>query len=269
MAAEDWKTWARQGYDAFHQGHYPDAINPFQTAAELSPDEFLPRFYLGMSWYRQYIGGAESPENLEVARNANAVLKQALQMNPNNPILLEALAVLSYSECRGSQSNDPQRFDEAISWYHKWISADPLSQEAYYTLGEIAWVKWAWTHSEARMTMLLAHEDGPIKDTRVELQAHRADIEEGIANIEKALEIDPEYAAAMGHMNLLLRQRADLSDRDEEYRRDVQAAEKMGKGGGRRPSAQYGSIDARWLRQDRGLPRTAPRARAELPGGRT
>jgi len=88
MAAEDWKIWARQGYDAFRRGNYPDAINAFQTAAELSPDEFLPRFYLGMSWYAQYIPGAQSLENLEVARNAKAALKQALQMNPNNLILL-------------------------------------------------------------------------------------------------------------------------------------------------------------------------------------
>jgi TonB family protein len=231
MAAEDWKIWARQGYDAFRRGNYPDAINAFQTAAELSPDEFLPRFYLGMSWYAQYIPGAQSLENLEVARNAKAALKQALQMNPNNLILLETLAVLSRSECYGSESNDPHRFDEAVSWYHQWISADPLNQEAYYALGEITWVKWARTHSEARITMSLAGEDGPINDTRVrqELKAHRADIEEGIANIEKALEIDPEYDAAMSYMNLLLRQRADLSDTDEGYRRDVQAAEKRAK----------------------------------------
>ena len=86
-------------------------------------------------------------------------------------------------------------------------------------------------HGEARMNMRLAGEDGPIKDTRVrqELKTHRADIEDGISNIEKALEIDPEYDAAMAYMNLLLRQRADLSDTEDEYRRDIQAGEKWAK----------------------------------------
>ena len=231
MAADDWKTWARQGYDAFRRGNYPEAINAFQTAAELSPGEFLPRFYLGISWYAQYIPGAQSPENLEVSRNAKAALMQALQMHPNDLILLEKLAVLIRSESYGSPSQEPHRFDEAISWYQKWIAADPLNQEAYYALGEIAWSKWAMAHGEARMNMRLAGEDGPIKDTRVrqELKTHRADIEDGISNIEKALEIDPEYDAAMAYMNLLLRQRADLSDTEDEYRRDIQAGEKWAK----------------------------------------
>ena len=121
MAADDWKTWARQGYDAFRRGNYPEAINAFQTAAELSPGEFLPRFYLGISWYAQYIPGAQSPENLEVSRNAKAALMQALQMHPNDLILLEKLAVLIRSESYGSPSQEPHRFDEVISWYQKWM----------------------------------------------------------------------------------------------------------------------------------------------------
>jgi tetratricopeptide (TPR) repeat protein len=119
MAADDWKAWARQGYDAFRRGNYPEAVNAFQTAAELSPREFLPRFYLGISWYAQYIPEAQSRENLEVFRNAKAALTQALQMHPNDLIL---------------PSQEPHQFDEAISWYQKWIAADPLNQEAYFNI---------------------------------------------------------------------------------------------------------------------------------------
>src|SRR5438105_9635202 len=57
-------------------------------------------------------------------------------MHPNDLILLEKLAVLSRSESYGSPSPEPHRFDEAISWYQKWIAADPLNQEAYYALGD-------------------------------------------------------------------------------------------------------------------------------------
>ena len=37
-------------------------------------------------------------------------------------------------------------------------------------------------------------------------------IDEGIKNLDKALQIDPEYDDAMAYENLLYRQKADLED---------------------------------------------------------
>ncbi len=50
-------------------------------------------------------------------------------------------------------------------------------------------------------------------------------IEHGIANLDKTLEIDPQYNDAMVYMNLLIRERADLRDTPEDYRRDVEQAD--------------------------------------------
>lgn len=49
-------------------------------------------------------------------------------------------------------------------------------------------------------------------------------IEDGIANLEKALAIDPDYDDAMAYMNLLIRERGDLLDTQEEYDRAVAKA---------------------------------------------
>ena len=67
----------------------------------------------------------------------------------------------------------------------------------------------------ARAKLGMKPEDpGPIKDKKLkeELKAKwGAVVDGGIKNLEKALEIDQEYDDAMAYMNLLYRERADLS----------------------------------------------------------
>jgi hypothetical protein len=50
-------------------------------------------------------------------------------------------------------------------------------------------------------------------------------LESGLRALEKALEINPQYDDAMAYMYLLIRERADLRDTAEEYKRDVAIAD--------------------------------------------
>jgi hypothetical protein len=43
--------------------------------------------------------------------------------------------------------------------------------------------------------------------------------------MQKALEIDKEYDDAMAYVNLLIRERADLDDSADEYKKDVETAD--------------------------------------------
>jgi TonB family protein len=62
--------------------------------------------------------------------------------------------------------------------------------------------------------------------TRQELKAqYSSTIEHGISNLEKALQIDPQYSDAMAYMNLLIRERADLADSPEQYRSETESAD--------------------------------------------
>ena len=45
-------------------------------------------------------------------------------------------------------------------------------------------------------------------------------------NLQKALDIDPNYDDAMAYMNLLIREKADLDDTPEQYKTDVDTADK-------------------------------------------
>ena len=78
----------------------------------------------------------------------------------------------------------------------------------------IAWAKWYPALMTARAELRMKPEDpGPLKDKKVkdELSAkYCAMIDDGIANLQKALDIDKEYDDAMAYMNLLIRERADL-----------------------------------------------------------
>ncbi|HEY2016043.1 MAG TPA: energy transducer TonB, partial [Bryobacteraceae bacterium] len=50
-------------------------------------------------------------------------------------------------------------------------------------------------------------------------------LDEGIWNLNKALELNPQYDDAMAYMNLLVRERADLRDTKDEYTRDIAEAD--------------------------------------------
>src|SRR5438105_1508121 len=102
-------------------------------------------------------------------------------------------------------------------------------KEAYYTLGVIAWSKWYPVYGTARAKLgMKVDEPGPIKDKKVkeELKAQYLPvINEGISDLEKALEIDKEYDDAMAYMNLFIRERADLDDTPEQYKKDIETAD--------------------------------------------
>jgi hypothetical protein len=71
-------------------------------------------------------------------------------------------------------------------------------------------------------------DPGPLKDKKVkeELKAQYGPIiDEGMANLNKALEIDPKYEDAMSYLNLLIREKADLLDSPEEYKEQVKIAD--------------------------------------------
>ena len=50
-------------------------------------------------------------------------------------------------------------------------------------------------------------------------------IDGGLAALDKALQINPEYDDAMAYENLLIRERADLADTKDEYEKMIKIAD--------------------------------------------
>ncbi len=219
-----------RGVQAFKSAKYPDAIDHFRKAIELDDSNPNARLYLATAYMTQWIPGADSPENNELAKKAKDEFAKVLAKDANDKTAIASLASLNYNQ---AQSLPPDRkaekFNEAREWYTRLVQVDPKNKEAYYSLGVISWAKWYPALMTARAKLSMKPEDpGPVKDKKVKEElkaAHAATIEDGITNLQKALDIDKEYDDAMAYMNLLIRERADLADDKAAYDKDVAVAD--------------------------------------------
>ena len=219
-----------KGVREFKSAKYNTAVEHFKEAVRLDPEFPTARLYLATAYMSQYIPGAESEENMQNARAAEQEFQRVLEKDPNNTLAIESIASLHYNQAQGGSAEQKnKKLDQAAEWYSKLASVDPNNKTAFYSLGVITWAKWYPKLMEARNKLGMKPEDpGPIKDKKVkeELTAQWLDtVNKGIANLEKALQIDPEYDEAMAYMNLLIRERADLSDSPEQYKKDIEIAD--------------------------------------------
>lgn len=220
-----------KGVAAFKNAKYTEAVEHFKTAVDLDGTNPNARLYLATAYMSQYIPGADSPENLQNAKAANDQFLKVLEQDPKNTVAVTSLASLHYSEAQGSTGLDAKfkKLDEAKEWYEKLAQIDNNNKEAYYSLGVITWAKWYPQLATARAKLGMKPEDpGPIKDKKLkeELKAQYGPmVEAGIKSLQRALDIDPQYDDAMAYMNLLIRERADLADTPEEYKKEVDIAD--------------------------------------------
>jgi len=209
-----------KGVTAFKNAQYPESVEHFKTAVELDPNFPTARLYLAMAYLQQYIPGADSDENNNMAKAAYDQFNEVLKLDPNNTLAIQSIASLYLYQ---------KKWTEATEWYQRLTKVDPKSAVAYYSLGFIAWSEWYPAYGAARAGLGMKLEDpGPIKDKKVkeELKAKYGPvIEDGLKALDKALEIDKEYDDAMAYENLLIRERADLADTKEEYEQQIKIAE--------------------------------------------
>jgi tetratricopeptide (TPR) repeat protein len=227
----DARGWMNKGVQAYKNGQYEQAIEAFQKAIDLEPGNVNAHLYLGTAWMVTFIPGVELPDNSATAERARSEFLRVLGLEPGNQTALSSLAFLSLQEAEGihDQTAKFRKLDDAHDWFLRVLSADPRNRDAYYSLGAIDWMKWYPNLMNARAKLGMKPEDpGPLTDaaTRLDLRMkYGPTIEDGIANLSKALEIDPSYSDAMAYMNLLIRERADIRDSAEEYRSDIKEAE--------------------------------------------
>lgn len=220
LVAQGWKTWLEEGIEAFNVAHYPEAVAAFEKAVELNPDEVEPHLYLGVSWYVQYIPGADGPETEVPLHKARSEFGRVLELEPNNLLALQYRASLSFYT---------KEWDDAISSNKKVIAVDPRNKRAYYMLGVIAWVRFYSVYGAERARLgMKADSPGPFLPSVAKLDLKdefSSLVDEGIANLQKALEIDPDYAQAMAYLSLLIRERGDLLDLPAEWERAAAMAD--------------------------------------------
>ena len=220
-----------KGVQAYKNAQYANAVEFFKTSVSLDPTNKNGRLYLATAYMSQYIPGADSPENNQMAKAAKTEFQKVLADNPNDKIALASLASLAYNQAQGVPELEKkfERLNEAKEWYKKLVEADPQNREAYYSLGVIDWAETYPVRNTARVKLGMKPEDpGPIKDKKVKEELRQRNlplIEDGLKQLSKSLEIDPNYDDAMAYVNLLYRERADLAETTDDYKKDSETAD--------------------------------------------
>ena len=211
-----------KGVLAYKNAKYEDAIEHFKNAVELDPTLTNARLYLATAYMGQYIPGADSPDNNRYAEQAIEAFQDVLKMNPPKQQQIHSLKGIA------SMYFQQKKFEQAKEYYHKIAELDPNDPETYYSLAVIDWMEAYQPDQKARAELQLKPTD-ELKDKKAceALKTANADkVEDGIKNLQKALELRPDYDDAMAYLNLLYRQRAEYECEEPDARKaDLKTAD--------------------------------------------
>ena len=205
-----------QGVAAFKEAQFDRAVENFKEAKQLDPDLLNARLYLATAYASQYIPGAPSEENKRHGEEAIAEYKSVLEKIPDNLSAIDGLASILYQ--MAGQPFDEKKFEESKVYHQKHISLKPQDPQPYYSIGVIDWAIAYRGNTEMRADYNRAHINKQVKDTeplppdvrKAYTDKYGTMVDEGIASLKKATEINPEYDDAMTYLNLLYRRKADM-----------------------------------------------------------
>ena len=194
-----------KGVQSYKSAKYEEAIDHFQKAVSLDPGLINARLYLATAYAQQYIPGADTEDNNRMAQQAIDQYKAVLERDPKNVNSVKGIAYL-YLQMK--------KFDLAKEYYKKASEVDPNDPEPYYSVAVIDWTQTYVPRQEERAKLGLKPEDSlPAKDKKVCAtirEKNTPNVQEGIDNLNKALQLRPDYDDAMAYLNLMYRERADI-----------------------------------------------------------
>lgn len=196
-----------KGVQSYKNAKYEEAINHFQQAVSLDPSLVNARLYLATAFAQQYIPGADTEDNNQMGQNAIDQYKAVLERDPKNINSVKGIAYL-YLQMK--------RFEDAKTFYRKAIDADPNDPEPYYSVAVIDWTQSYQPRMEERAKVGLKPDEWIMKDKgnkkvcEMLRDKNAPVIQDGIAMLQKALELRPDYDDAMAYLNLIYREKGDL-----------------------------------------------------------
>ncbi|HWN75385.1 MAG TPA: tetratricopeptide repeat protein [Candidatus Udaeobacter sp.] len=205
-----------KGVAAFKEGQFDKAVEFFKEAKEQDPDLLNARLYLATAYASEYIPGAPSAENKRHGEEAIAEYKLVLEKVPDNLSAIDGLASILYQ--MAGQPFDEKRFEESKTYHQKHIALKPQDPQPYYSVGVIDWAIAYRGNTEMRADYNKAHINKQVKDTdplppdvrAAYTQKYGPLVDDGVASLQQATKINPEYDDAMTYLNLLYRRKADM-----------------------------------------------------------
>jgi tetratricopeptide (TPR) repeat protein len=192
-----------KGVRAFRDAHYENAVKYFQQAVELDPDLTTAEIYLGTAYAQQFVPGVRGEENEKNAQMAIKTFERVLERDPGNVNAVAGLASVYYN----LGQDDKKQLLKAHDYYIKYASLDDKNPIPYYTIGVLDW--------------LTVYDKNNTLSTEEQIKV----LDEGLANIDKSLGLNPDYDDAMTYKNLLYRLKADRAVNEEEKKKYTDLAD--------------------------------------------
>jgi len=221
-----------KGVNAYKSGQFDQAIEDFKQAKDLDPSLTNAQLYLATAYASQYVPGAPSQENINNGNQAIAEFKNILDNDPNNLAAIDGIGSILYN--MGGSPFDAAKLNESKSYHEKHIQIKPEDPEPYYWVGVIDW-SLAFRANKDMRDAYNQKSKKPIKESDPMPPALAMEfaskygpvVDDGIANLQKAMTLRTEYDDAMAYLNLLYRQKADMETSKEAREADLQQADDL------------------------------------------
>jgi tetratricopeptide (TPR) repeat protein len=224
-----------KGVQDYKANQFDKAVEKFKEAKRLDPDLKTARLYLATAYANQYVPGSPDQANVDHANQAVQEYKEVLERDPTNLSAIDGIGSLLFNMAAGP----PPHIDmmkESRSYHQKHIQIKPDDPLPYYWVGLIDWTLAFKANTQMRFdynkeqTLKKQIKDGdPLPDKlRAQFAAdYGPDVDEGMAALKKAIEINPEYDEAMAYLNLLERQKADMVESPDERKKLLDDADAL------------------------------------------
>jgi tetratricopeptide (TPR) repeat protein len=198
-----------KGVQAYKNAKFEEAIDHFQNAERLDPTLENAPLYLATAYAQQVVPDANTPENMKNAQLAVNAYQKVLATAPNDLTALKGIAAVYLNT---------GKTEEAKAWQRKVTAVDPNDPAAHYTIGVIDW-RVAYRNAIATRNGLGLQDNGDmIKDKAAcqkLVETNGPLVDEGIKELQQAINLRPAYDDAMSYLSLLYRRKADLDCGDE------------------------------------------------------
>jgi tetratricopeptide (TPR) repeat protein len=193
-----------------NDGYLTKAVEYYKLAGEKETDKTLRTRSF------QFLIAAYGPDKLNDPAQQEPIVNRMIQLDPQDPDNYFALAKIREDagdypkaeevllQAKQARPNDPQVYLQLAGFYNrqeefeKTIEAltqraaiEPNNPEAYYTISTYYW-------------------DKAYRDFRLKEPEKKGFVLKGIEQVDKALQLKPDYMEALTYKNLLLRLQANL-----------------------------------------------------------
>ena len=214
------KQLIRKGNQYFKEQLYEDALKQYEEAMKLDPAEIRIKKFVAMANMAIYNPGSQHEKDLKALETAIKYFKEYLAEKPEDEGAAKFLvttymnsrryddAIQYFKDLLKTHADDKQAvqtiamlyakkgdFDQSMVWQENLAKLDPTNAEVFYTIGVTCWDKSYNT---------------PLTD--MDGEARKAMIDKGMAALEKANTLRPDYFEAMLYVNLLFREYAKLEN---------------------------------------------------------